>query len=476
MAAWPGAVSGAKGRVMTLRKLLLVGCAFTAGAVAAPTLGQFAHTLGASPGILAAHAADGPADTDRLLALFGSVFDRVRADYVEPVPPKKLVENALNGMLSGLDPHSSYMDQQAFQDMQVQTRGQFGGLGLEVTQDKGYIKVVSPIDGTPAARAGIKPGDLVVALDDKTTQGLTLSEAVQRMRGTPGSTIRLTIARENLPQPIQVTLSREIIHVQVVHQRLFGDIGYIRLTTFDEQADSAIRQAVRSLEQQAGGHLRGFILDLRNDPGGLLDQAVAVASDFLDRGEIVATRGRHTEDDKTWYARAGGDILTDVPMVVLINDGTASASEIVAGALQDDGRAVLLGTRSFGKGSVQTVIPLPGYGAIRLTTARYYTPSGRSIQGQGIAPDIIVMAGRDERTQFGPMHESDLNHVLSNGGDHVEPARPRNDLPPIASSIPQEPPVNWPKYDQTKPETDFQLQQALTVVRAMANQHRASTQ
>jgi carboxyl-terminal processing protease len=366
------------------------------------------------------------------------------------------------------------MNAKAFRDMQVQTRGEFGGLGIEVTQDNGFIKVISPIDDTPASRAGVKAGDLILALDGKTVQGLSLNEAVDHMRGPPNSRITLTIRRENVDKPLDLTMQREVIHIQVVRQRLeSGDIGYLRLTSFNEQTDAALKRGLDQLKQQSGGRLRAIVLDLRNNPGGLLDQAVAVSDDFIDRGEIVSTRARHTEDSQRWNAKS--DEITDLPMVVLINGGSASASEIVAGALQDHHRAVLLGTRSFGKGSVQTVIPLPGNGAMRLTTARYYTPSGRSIQGLGIAPDVEVRASRDETAHFGPEREADLNHVLSNQGGTPQQAAPaRSDLPPIVKEIPNKPPEGFPQFDPTKPETDFQLQEALVVAKAMAGQKRAA--
>jgi carboxyl-terminal processing protease len=368
------------------------------------------------------------------------------------------------------------MNAKAFKDMQIQTKGEFGGLGIEVSEDKGVIKVVSPIDDTPAARAGIKPGDIITALDGKTVIGLSLNDAVDRMRGPPNSKIVLTIKRQNVDKPIEVPLIRETIHIQVVKSRMEpNDIGYVRLSQFTEQADAGIKQAVKNLRAQNNGKLRGLILDLRNNPGGLLDQAVAVSSDFVDQGEIVSTRARHPEDSQRWDAK-GDDIMHGAPVVVLINGGSASASEIVSGALQDHHRAVLVGTRSFGKGSVQTVIPLPGNGAMRLTTARYYTPSGRSIQALGIAPDVVVQETREDRGSFGGEHEADYNKVLSNsGGTSPQTVEPRTDLPPIAKQIPEKPPEDFPKFDPAKPdETDFQLQEGLAVVNAMAGQKSAS--
>jgi carboxyl-terminal processing protease len=446
---------------------LLIGTAFLAGAALGPSLGTLETAFAQD----SSHT-----DTYQMLKVFGDVMQRVRADYVDPVNDKDLIENAINGMLTGLDPHSSYMNAKAFKDMQIQTKGEFGGLGIEVNEDKGIIKVVSPIDDTPAARAGIKPGDIITALDGKTLIGMTLNDAVDRMRGPPNSKIVLTIKRENVDKPIEMSLIRETIHIQVVKSRMEpNDIGYVRLSQFTEQADAGIRQAVKALRQQNGGKLRGLILDLRNNPGGLLDQAVAVSSDFIDQGEIVSTRARHIEDSQRWDAK-GDDILHGAPLVVLINGGSASASEIVSGALQDHRRAILLGTRSFGKGSVQTVIPLPGDGAMRLTTARYYTPSGRSIQALGIVPDVPVQETAEAPATFGGEHESDYNKILTNeGGTGPQALPPRTDLPPVAKQIPAKPPATFPKFDPAKPDaTDFQLQEGLVVLQAMAAQKSAS--
>jgi len=336
-------------------------------------------------------------ETYKQLNLFGEVFERVRAEYVDDVSDDSLVESAINGMLTSLDPHSNYLNTKNFNDMKVQTRGEFGGLGIEVSMENGVVKVVSPIDDTPAARAGLKPGDLITHLDGDPVQGMTLPEAVEKMRGPVSSEIRLTIRRDG-KDPFDVKLVRATIKIQSVRSHLEGDnIAYIRITTFNEQTDVGLNNAMKNLKQQAGGKLLGVVLDLRNDPGGLLDQAVAVADAFLDKGEIVSTRGRRNEDAQRYNARPG-DIAAGLPIAVLINGGSASASEIVAGALQDHHRAILLGTRSFGKGSVQTIIPLPGHGAMRLTTARYYTPSGRSIQARGIEPDIVIEAAKIEKT------------------------------------------------------------------------------
>src|SRR5271157_5139481 len=340
-------------------------------------------------------ASSNSTETYKQLNLFGEVFERVRAEYVDDVSDDSLVESAINGMLTSLDPHSNYLNTKNFNDMKVQTRGEFGGLGIEVSMENGLVKVVSPIDDTPAARAGLKPGDLITHLDGDPVQGMTLPEAVDKMRGLINTEIKLTIRREG-KDPFDVKLTRATIKIQSVRSHLEGDnIGYIRVTSFNEQTDVGLNNAIKNLKQQAGAKLRGVVLDLRNNPGGLLDQAVAVSDAFLDKGEIVSTRGRRSDDAQRYNARPG-DVAAGLPLAVLINGGSASASEIVAGALQDHHRAVLIGTRSFGKGSVQTIIPLPAHGAMRLTTARYYTPSGRSIQAKGIEPDIVVEAAKIE--------------------------------------------------------------------------------
>ena len=332
-------------------------------------------------------------DTYRQLNLFGDVFERVRSDYVEKPDDSKLVESAISGMLSGLDPHSSYMDAKSFRDMQVQTRGEFGGLGIEVTMEDGLIKVVSPIDDTPASKAGILANDIITMLDDEQVQGLTLNQAVEKMRGPVNTKIKLTIMRKGSDKPIEVSIMRDVIRVKSVRSHPEGeDVGYIRITQFNEQTTDGLKQAINDLNNSLGADkIKGYIVDLRNNPGGLLDQAISVSDTFLDKGEIVSTRGRNPEETQRFNARPG-DMTKGKPVIVLINGGSASASEIVAGALQDHKRATLVGTRSFGKGSVQTIIPLgAGNGALRLTTARYFTPSGRSIQAKGITPDIEVL-------------------------------------------------------------------------------------
>ncbi len=324
------------------------------------------------------------------LDLFGEVLERVRSDYVEKPEDSKLIESAINGMLAGLDPHSSYLNPKHFRDMQVQTRGEFGGLGIEVTMENGVVKVVSPIEDTPAAKAGVMSGDLITHLDKDPILGLTLQEAVEKMRGPVNSPITLTIVRKGVEDPFEVTVVRDTIHINPVKYNAEGDdVGYVRLTTFNEQTTENMQKAIEDLKKQLGPNLKGYILDLRNNPGGLLDQAISVSDDFLDQGAIVLTRGRNLEETQRSNARAG-DITDGKKMIVLVNGGSASASEIVAGALQDHHRATVVGTRSFGKGSVQTIIPLGSNGALRLTTARYYTPSGRSIQAKGIEPDVVV--------------------------------------------------------------------------------------
>ena len=364
--------------------LLLAGTII--GATAAVTLPQVPSLI---PGV--AHAA--VSDTYRQLNLFGDVFERIRSDYVEKPDESALIEAAVNGMLTSLDPHSSYMNPKDFKDMQVQTRGEFGGLGIEVTMEDGLIKVVSPIDDTPASKAGIQANDIITNLDDEAVQGLTLNQAVDKMRGPVNTKIKLKIIRKGQDNPIEVTLTRDNIRVRSVRARVESDdIGYIRITTFNEQTTEGLKREIASLTKQIGeDKLKGFILDLRNNPGGLLEEAVTVSDAFLERGEIVSTRGRNAEETQRRVAHSG-DLTKGKKVIVLINGGSASASEIVAGALQDHKRATLIGTRSFGKGSVQTIIPLgSGNGALRLTTARYFTPSGKSIQAKGITPDIEVL-------------------------------------------------------------------------------------
>jgi len=362
--------------------LLLAGTII--GATAAVTLPQVPSLI---PGV--AHAA--VSDTYRQLNLFGDVFERIRSDYVEKPEDSSLIEAAVNGMLTSLDPHSSYMNPKDFKDMQVQTRGEFGGLGIEVTMEDGAVKVVSPIDDTPAAKAGILAGDLIIALDGEAIQNMNLNQAVDKMRGAVNTPITVTIQRKGTEKPFDVKIVRDVIRVQSVRSRAEGDIGYLRISSFNEQTYDGLKLAIDKLKQDIGkDKVKGYILDLRNNPGGLLDQAELVGDAFLNKGEVVSTRGRHADQNMRYDARPG-DLTDGKPIIVLINGGSASASEIVAGALQDHKRATILGTRSFGKGSVQTIIPLGSNGAIRLTTARYYTPSGKSIQAKGIDPDIEIV-------------------------------------------------------------------------------------
>ncbi len=437
---------------MKLRAGLMLGTAFVIG------LGAGVLMMSSRP---AMSQADPNSDVYQQLGLFSDIFGRVKADYVVPEKSEKLVYDAINGMLTGLDPHSGYMNKKQYADMQVETTGEFGGLGLEVSEFNGFIKVITPIDDTPAAKAGIKPGDLIVDIDKKTTDGLDLNKAVDEMRGKVGSQITLTIKRAHVDTPITVTLTREIIQVQAVKSKLYGDIGYIRLASFSEQADQDIRKAVAKLQDEAHGNIKGYVLDLRNNPGGLLDQGIAVADDFLNSGEIVSTHGRHSQDDEVWYAHPG-DITNGAPIVVMVNAGSASAAEIVTAALQQNRRAVVLGTRSFGKGSVQTIFQIPGGGAMRLTTALYYTPSGKSIQDYGVQPDVKVAETRTPQDNFPDVHEADLAHAFQNPSGLKAPILPPPlTLPAAAKSIPDKPPANWPKFDPTKPSTDFQLQQAL---------------
>lgn len=420
--------------------------------------------MGQSPA-LAQDAKKNDADTYRLLNLFGDVFERVRADYVEAPTDQEMIEAAISGMLTSLDPHSSYMNAKSFQDMQVNTRGEFGGLGIQVTMEGGYVKVISPIDDTPAFRAGIKPSDLITHLDGEQVQGLTLSQAVDKMRGKVGSDIKLTIIREG-GKPFEVTITRAVIKIASVRSKAEGKIGYVRITQFNEQSDKGLEKAMAKLKKEIGPDIQGYVLDLRNNPGGLLDQAVAISDAFLNKGEIVSTRSRRPEDTQRFNAKKG-DLADNLPIVVLVNGGSASASEIVAGALQDHRRAVVLGSKSFGKGSVQTIMPLPGHGAMRLTTARYYTPSGRSIQSKGIDPDILVEQARIEKVN-GPKRrfESDLRNALDNGNKKDSKEKP---VKPGAAKTGDTKGKDAKAGDEKAEEQqDYQLTRALDLLRGMA--------
>jgi carboxyl-terminal processing protease len=381
------------------------------------------------------------AETYRHLSLFGDVFEKIRTDYVEKPDEAKLIESAVNGMLTSLDPHSSYMDPKSFRDMQVQTRGEFGGLGIEVTLEEGLVKVVTPIDDTPAARAGLLANDVITHIDDEPVQGLTLNQAVDKMRGPINSTVRLKIQRKERKDPLEVRLTRDTIRIRPVRARKEGDdIGYIRITQFNEQTSEGLRREIDRLTGEIGADkLKGFVVDLRNNPGGLLDQAITVSDAFLDRGEIVSTRGRNADETQRFNAKPG-DLTKGKPVVVLINGGSASASEIVAGALQDHKRATIIGTRSFGKGSVQTIIPLGANGAVRLTTARYYTPAGRSIQAKGIDPDTEVLQeipdelkGKDETKGEAGLRGHLKNNEERGGSSAYIPPDPAKDKQLIAA-------------------------------------------
>jgi carboxyl-terminal processing protease len=433
------------------------------GALAAGSAAQFGGVGGATAAAT---------DTYRQLNLFGDVFERIRSDYVEEPNDEDLIESAINGMLSGLDPHSSYLNAKDYQDMQVQTRGEFFGLGIEVTMENELIKVISPIDDTPADKAGVLAGDLISHLDGEPVQGLTLREAVEKMRGPANSSITLTVLREGADEPLKITVVRDVIRVQSVKYRVEDDLGYIRISSFSEQTMEGLEKAIDSIEGQIPeGELKGFVLDLRGNPGGLLDQAVLVSDAFLERGEIVSTRGRHADEVQRFSARSG-DLAGGEPIIVLINGGAASASEIVAGALQDHRRATLVGTRSFGKGSVQTIIPIGRSGAIRLTTARYYTPSGRSIQARGIDPDIQVLPELpDDMQDFTTLSEAELRgHLLGE-----EEKTPVGEIPDGATTEDATPageegtPLQGAlaSYVPEDPELDNQLHYAFDLLRGI---------
>jgi carboxyl-terminal processing protease len=437
------------------------------------------------------HAAEEAKTTDtyRMLELFGDVFERVRSDYVEQVSDEELIEAAVEGMLAHLDPHSTFLNKSKFRDMQVQTKGEFGGLGIEVTMEKGYVKVVSPIDETPASRAGIQAGDFITQLNSEPVQGLTLSEAVEKMRGPIKTKIVLTIRRGS-KAPFDVTLVRDRIRIQSVRSHAEGKIGYVRITSFSEQTDKGLKKAIEKLKKEIGDDVAGYILDLRNNPGGLLDQAVTVSDSFLEQGEIVSTRGRKEETGQRFYATAG-DLTDGKPLVVMINGGSASASEIVAGALKDHRRAILLGTRTFGKGSVQTIIPLGRSGAIKLTTQRYYTPSGHSIQAKGIEPDILVEQAKLEKVDAaGPRRsERDLRGALQNEEDDKKAAEPKKDgeaakpgevkkdesaPKPDAGAKKDSPTDAAPAEETAKKDAapeDYQLARAIDLLRGIALYH-----
>ena len=424
------------------------------------------------------------------LRAFTDVFARIKSDYVEPVDDKKLIDSAINGMVSGLDPHSAYLDAEAFKDLQVGTQGEFGGLGIEVGMEDGFVKVVSPIEDTPAFKAGVKPGDLIIKLDDAPVKGMTLNDAVKRMRGKPGSTIKLTIARKGVDKPIVLTLTRAVIKLRSVKSKLLENgYGYVRVTQFQEHTGELLAEALNKLYKDNKAPLKGLILDLRNDPGGLLNGAVAVTAAFVKPDSLVVYTDGRTEDAKMRLTASRDNYLRpmqsdylknlpegvkQVPMVVLVNGGSASASEIVAGALQDDKRAVIMGTRTFGKGSVQTILPIGNGTAIKLTTARYFTPGGRSIQNKGIEPDIVVedptMPSDDQGLGI---READLENHLSNpnGGDSSPESKPSDVIkaPPADRAAPggveKKPSPLAPGEIVSK--NDFQVNQALNLLKGL---------
>jgi len=424
-----------------MQKSVLTGLAlFLFGAAVATTVQPWLFPQGSA---IAASS-----ETYRQLDLFGRVFDRVRSDYVEETKDESLVESAINGMLTSLDPHSSYLSAKNFRDMQVQTRGEFGGLGIEVTMENGVVKVIAPIDDTPAMRAGVKAGDLITHLDGVQVLGLTLNQAVEKMRGKIKSPIKIRVIREGVDEPIEITVVRDIIQIRSVRSRAEDNIGYVRITSFNEQTLDGLESAVKKLKAEIGDKLAGYVIDLRNNPGGLLDQAISVSDALLERGEIVSTRGRNADDTQRHNARAG-DITDAKPIVILVNGGSASASEIVAGALQDHKRAKIIGTRSFGKGSVQTIIPLgANSGAMRLTTARYFTPSGRSIQAKGIDPDIVV-----EQTAPEASKQRNISQGEASLPGHLSNEKADEDKSGSSAFVPE------------KSEDDVQLAYALALLR-----------
>ncbi|MFV9875209.1 MAG: S41 family peptidase [Rickettsiales endosymbiont of Dermacentor nuttalli] len=399
------------------------------------------------------------AETLKLLSLFGDVLEKVKKDYVVETSDKELIEASINGMLSSLDPHSGYLDEKSFEEMKVQTKGEFGGLGMEVTVENGFVKVISPIDDTPAFQIGIKSGDYIISIDDESVTGMTLTEAVKKMRGKAGSKVKLTILREGNSEPLEFNITRKIIKVTSVKTRIeANNIGYIRINSFSEQTVESLKNVLHKMKAEEGKKLQGIVIDLRNNPGGLLNQAIEVTELFLGRGEIVSTRGR-SKDSVIRYNASNREIVEGVPLVVLINGGSASAAEIVAGALQDHKRAVIMGTKSFGKGSVQTIINIPEYGAIKLTTARYYTPSGRSIQAEGIVPDIVVEPAKIEFIE-----KNDTIKLYSEAKLH---GHLRNENEGSKSSV-QSVSVETSENKKSLYEQDYQLARAIDLLKGMS--------
>lgn len=397
-------------------------------------------------------------ETYEYLDLFGQIFDRVRSQYVDNVTDEELIEKAIDGMLTGLDPHSGYMNEEVWEEMQMDTQGKFGGLGIEITMEEGFVKVISPIEDTPAYKAGVLAGDFIIQIDDAPVFGLTLSEAVDLMRGEKGDPITITISREGV-EPFEVNIIRDIIKIQSVKYEIFDNVGYLRITSFTEQTESGLIKYIKKIKEELDNKQIGFVLDLRSNPGGLLKQSVKVSDIFLEQGEIVSTRGRNKEDILRYRAKKG-DRINGQPLIVLINGGSASASEIVAGALQDHKRAIIVGTKSFGKGSVQTIIPFKKSGnnksttGIRLTTARYYTPSGESIQGKGIMPDIIIEQGTFESKEFKRYSEADLKDSLDN-----EDNENKND---------ENSDTDEETEEKNRLDTDYQLARAVDLIQGIA--------
>lgn len=406
-----------------------------------------------NPSINTAFSRD-QSDAYRQLALFGDVFQRVKTSYVEEKTDQELIESAINGMLNSLDPHSSFLPEENYKKMRVETSGKFGGLGVEITTENGMVKVVSPIDDTPAFNAGLQSGDFIIGANDESLVGLPLNEAVEKLRGPIGSKIIITIQRGQ-DEPFDVSIIRDEIKIKSVRSEVFNDVGYIRISKFTEQTNPGLLQAVKDLKQASEKELKGYVLDLRNNPGGLLSQSIKVADAFLEQGEIVSTRGRSGSDISHAYANEG-DIIEGQPLIVLINSGSASASEIVAGALKDHKRAIIMGNRSFGKGSVQSVIAMPGHGAIRLTTARYYTPSGVSIQSKGIVPDIEVELARIEEINGGDVREENLKGALDAGEEQSDSGTNED--------------------DQKQPEIDFQLARAIDLIHGISVFNKVSAE
>ena len=395
-------------------------------------------------------------ETYEYLDLFGQVFDRVRSTYVDEVSDQELIEKAIDGMLTGLDPHSGYMNEEYWEEMQMDTKGKFGGLGIEITMEEGFVKIISPIEDTPAYNAGVLSGDYIIQINETPVFGLTLNEAVELLRGEKGDPVKITISRENV-EPFEIEIIRDIIKVQSVKNEIYGNVGYLRITSFSEQTEGGIIKSIKKISNELNNKEKGYVLDLRSNPGGLLSQAVKVTDIFLDRGEIVSTRGRANKDIKRYKAKKG-DYIKEKPLVIIINSGSASASEIVAGALQDHKRAIVIGTQSFGKGSVQTIIPFQKSNSekvtgIRLTTARYYTPSGESIQGKGITPDILVEQGKFESYNYKNLSESDLKDSLDKDENNEEISD--NDDETLLKK-------------EEKLKNDFQLQRALDLIKGLS--------